>query len=75
MLGAMKMLVLAWDEVSSKTVQNCFKKACFCHIEGDDLSDDPFSALEDSIRELSRLDESLVPKDLTSDDVASFCWI
>ena len=72
MLGAMKMLLLAWDEVSSKTVQNCFKKACFCHIEGDDLSDDPFSALEDSIRVLSHLDESLVPKDLTSDDVASF---
>ena len=58
MLGAMKMLVLAWDEVSSKTVQNWFK------------SDDPFFALKDSIRELCRLVENLVPKDLITDDVA-----
>ena len=41
-LDAMKMLVLSWDEVTDKTVQNCFKKAGFCEIEEDDaVSDDP----------------------------------
>ena len=41
-LDAMKILVLLWDEVTDKTVQNCFKKAGFCEIEEDDaVSDDP----------------------------------
>ena len=34
LLGAMKMLVLSWDGVTEKTVQNCFKKAGFTEIDG-----------------------------------------
>lgn len=71
LLDAMKMLVLAWDEVTEKTVQNCFKKAGFTEIDENTLSsDDPFRALNDTIRQLSRLDENF--KDLSAKDVASF---
>ena len=50
LLDAMKMLVLAWDEVTDTTVQNCFKKAGFFENKDDDaVSDDPFAALKDSI--------------------------
>ena len=47
-----KILVLAWAEVTPKTVKNCLKKAGFSEIEEDDgihESDYPFDALEDSI--------------------------
>ena len=71
LLDAMKMLVLAWDEVTEKTVQNCFKKAGFTEIDENTLSsDDPFRALNDTIRQLSILDENF--KDLSAKDVASF---
>eukprot|EP00795_Rhopilema_esculentum_P006632 gene6632-12171_t len=33
LLDAMKMLVSFWDEVTEKTVQNCFKKAGFTEID------------------------------------------
>ena len=70
-LDAMKMLVLAWDEVTDKTIQNCFKKAGFTEISDDSLSsDDPFSALKDTVCQLSRMDESL--KDISVEDIASF---
>lgn len=72
MLCALKMLVLAWAEVSSNTIQNSFKKAHFCEIEGGDLSEDPSSAFEESIMELKHLDESLLPKDISLMDFASF---
>ena len=32
LLDAMKMLVLAWDGVTDKTMQNCSKKASFSEI-------------------------------------------
>lgn len=71
LLGAMKMLVLAWDEVTEKPVQNCFKKAGFTEIDENTLSsDDPFRALNDTIRQLSILDENF--EDLSAKDVASF---
>ena len=71
LLDAMKMLVLAWDEVTDKTVQNCFKKAGFSEIQDDDaVSDDPFAALKDSITQLSILDKTL--EDVTVEDVAFF---
>ena len=44
----MKMLVPAWDDVSTTTVQKCFKKAGF----SDDDSDDPFSTSKHSIEQL-----------------------
>ena len=46
----MKMLVLSWNEVTDKTVENCFKKAGFCQIEKDDaVSDNLFAALKDTV--------------------------
>ena len=44
----------------------------FAFVKENDLFDDSFSALEDFIRQFSRLDESLVPKDLAVDDVVFF---
>ena len=50
LLDAMKMLVLAWDEVTNKTMLNCFKKAGFSEIEDDGaVSADSFAALKDPI--------------------------
>ena len=66
-LDAMKMLVLSWDEVTDKTVQNCFKKAGFC--EDDAVSDDPVTALKDTATELINLDKTF--EHVTVEDVAS----
>ena len=55
----MKMLVFEWNNVSSSTIQTWFKETCFCNNdEDDDLSDDPFFILIDSIKQLSLGDES-----------------
>ena len=71
LLHTMNMLVLAWNEVTDKTGQYCFKKAGFSEI-GDDnaVSDDPFVALKDSITQLSILDK--IFEDVIVEDVASF---
>ena len=71
-MEVMKILVLAWAEVTP-TVKNCFRKAGFSEIKEDDgihESDDPFAALEDSIKQLGLLDES--SKNLSVDDVDDF---
>ena len=71
LLDTMRILVLAWDEVTDKTVQSCFKKAGSSEIEDDDaVSDDPFAALKDSITQFSILDKTF--EDVTVEDVASF---
>ena len=52
-------------------MQKIFKKAGFSEIEDDDeVSDDPFAALKDSITQLSTLDKTF--EDVTVEDVASF---
>ena len=67
----MKILFLEWDEVTDKTVQNCFKKADFSEIENDDaVSDDPFAAVKDSITQPSVLDKTF--EDVTVENVTSF---
>ena len=67
----MKMLVLSWDEVTDKSVQNRFKKAGFCETEEDDaVSNDPFAALKDTATQLINLDKTF--EDVTVEDVASF---
>ena len=68
LLDAMKMLDLAWGEVTDKTMQNCFKKASFS--DADAVSDDPFAALKNSITQLSILGKTF--KDVTAEDVISF---
>ena len=71
LLDTMKMLILEWDEVTDKTVQNCFKKAGFSKIKDDDVvSDDPFAALKDSIIQPSIFDKTF--EDVTAGDVTSF---
>ena len=70
-LCAMKMLVLSWDEVTDKAVQNCFRKASFCDIEEDDaVSDDPFAALKDTVTQLTNLNKTF--QDVAVEDVVSF---
>jgi len=70
-LDAMKMLVLAWDEVTNKIVQNCFRKAGFCEIDEEDaVSDDPFAELKDTVTQLINLDKTF--EDVTVKDIASF---
>ena len=70
-LDAMKMLVLSWDEVTDKIVQNCFRKAGFCEIDEEDaVSDDPFAELKDTFTQLINLDKTF--EDVTVEDIASF---
>ena len=70
-LDAMKMLVLSWDEVTDKIVQNCFRKAGFCEIDEEDaVSDDPFAELKDTVTQLINLDKTF--EDVTVEDIASF---
>ena len=65
------MFVLSWNEVTDKTVQNCYRKAGFCQIEEDDaVSDDLFAALKDTVTQLINLDKAI--EDVTVEDVASF---
>ena len=71
-LDATKILVLSWDEITDKTVQNCFRKASFCEIEEDDAaSDDPFAALKDAVTQLINLDKTF--EDVIIEDAATFC--
>ena len=51
-IEAMKMLILAWDDVSTKAVQNCFKNIGYCDEEKYGSSDDPSSTLKNSIEQL-----------------------
>ena len=71
LLDAMKILVVAWDEVTDKTVQNYLKETSFSEIEDDDaVSDDLFAVLKDSITQLSILGK--IFEDVTVEDIASF---
>ena len=72
-IEVMKTLVLVWGEITPKTVKNCFKKAGFSEIEEDDgihESNDPFAALEDSIKQLGFLEK--ISKNLSVDDFDNF---
>ena len=60
----LKLLVLSWDEVTDKTMQNCFKIAGFY----DAVSDDPFAVLKDTVMQLIILDKTF--EDITVEDVA-----
>ena len=50
-IEAMKMLILAWDDVSTKTVQNCFKNVGYSGEEKYGNSDDLSSTLKNSIEQ------------------------
>ena len=66
----MKILVLAWNDVSDTTIQNCFRKAGFSEELGDeDIEDDPFSALKQSLDKLRNRDQQLMPENVMYDDV------
>lgn len=59
----MKRLVFAWNDISSNTILTYFKKTCFPQSDDDDdLFDDLFSILKDSIVELSFGDKNAVSK-------------
>ena len=45
-IEAMEMLILAWDDVSTTPVQNCFKKASFFNEENDNDPGDSFFYLK-----------------------------
>ena len=61
------MMVLASNDIFVKSIQNCCEKVDFSEI----CNDDPFTVLENSIRELSPQDENLVTNDITPELVAS----
>ena len=70
-LHAIKMLVLAWNEVTDRIVKNCFKEADFSEIKDDDaVSNDLFASTKVPITQFSILDKTF--EDATVEDVESF---
>ena len=62
----MQMIVSAWDELSTKTIVNCFWKSGI-PTEGQETAiaedDDPFQELQDEIDDLRSVQPNLIEKD------------
>ena len=76
-VSAMRMLVSAWKDVSSETIQNCFRK-CSISVEDQEFSisdqDDPFQliGLQEDIDKLRQLNTAVIPEDFSVEDVVGF---
>ena len=51
-IEAMQTLILTWNDVSTKAVQNCLRKAVFSDEDKDGDSNDPFFTFKHSIEQL-----------------------
>ena len=74
-LDAMKMLTVCWEDVSKKTVKNCFAKS---HISAEDQAsaqngqDNPFIELRSNMEKLKSLGLVVIPEELTLEEYANF---
>ena len=66
LLQGMQMIVSAWDELSTKTIVNCFRKSGI-PTEGQETAiaedEDPFRELQDEIDDLRSVQPNLIEKD------------
>ena len=71
-LSGMKILADSWEAVTKQTIINCFKKSGISSTGQQDAiadSDDPFKDLQESLDGLIEADPSLVPNDLSANDL------
>ena len=69
---ALQLLVASWSDVTKTTIVNCFGKAKISakdQVNAAEDSDDPFNKLENDLTELRKIDPTLVPQDLTAQEV------
>ena len=75
-LSGMKILADSWEAVTKQTIINCFKKFGISSRttgQQDAIadSDDPFKDLQESLDDLREADPSLVPNDLSVNDLVT----
>ena len=71
-LRALQLLVGSWNHVTKTTIVNCFGKAKISakdQVNAAEDSDDPFKELENDLTELRKIDLTLVPQDLTAQEI------
>ena len=73
-LRALQLLVASWNDVTKTTIVNCFGKAKISakdQVNAAEDSDDPFKELENDLTELRKINPTLVPQDLTAQEMRS----
>ena len=71
-LRALQLLVASWNNVTKTTTVNCFGKAKISakdQVNAAEDSDDLFKELENDLTELRKIDPTLVPQDLTAQEI------
>ena len=71
-LRALQLLVASWNDVTKTTIVNCFgiaKTSAKDQVNAAEDSDDPFKELENDLTELRKIDPTLVPQDLTAQEI------
>ena len=71
-LRALQLLVASWNDVTKTTIVNCFGKGKISdkdQVNAAEDSGDPFKELENGLTELRKIDPTLVPQDLTAQEI------
>ena len=71
-LRALQLLVASWNDVTKTTIVNCFGKAKISakdQVNTTEDSGDLFKELENDLTELRKIDQTLVPQDLTAQEI------
>ena len=71
-LCALQLLIAAWNNVTKSTIVICFGKAKISakdQVNAAEDSDEPFKELENDLTELRKIDPTLVPQDLTAQEI------
>ena len=71
-LRALQLLVASCNDVTKTTIVNCFGKAKISakdQVNAAEDSDDPFKELENDLPEFQKIDPTLVPQDLTAQEI------
>ena len=72
-LRALQLPVASWNDVTKTTIVNCFGKVKISakdQVNASEDSDEPFKELENDLTELRKIDPTLVPQDLTAQEIA-----
>ena len=73
-LRALQLLVASWNDLTKTTIVNCFGKAKISakdQVNAAEDSDNPLKELENDLTELRKIDPTLVPQDLTAQEIVN----
>ena len=71
-LRALQLLVASWNDATKTTIVNCFGKAKISvkdQVNAAEDNEDPFKELENDLTELRKIDPTLVPQDLSAQEI------